>query len=260
MKKVLILLLIIVVLIFGYFFGLTNIIEKNKECNGFEFKNYCIDNNTSEKTLIKLGLIEKYNNNNHEINVVYPKNIIKYPKLHKHLKEQTSGIKEEFGFNKISNNRDTPPRTLSIKCEESSDNIKYISILCRFTEYTVGSNPSHGFSSTNFNIKTNKIVELDDLFPNKLKALNEISDYVIKKIYSQKSERSGELIDKDEIIEKGASPTIGNYLNYIFVYENDEISGINFMFPNFQVGSQAEGSYEVLVPKKIYIDFLVKDK
>nr|NIP31629.1 hypothetical protein [Candidatus Dadabacteria bacterium]NIQ16435.1 hypothetical protein [Candidatus Dadabacteria bacterium] len=69
----------------------------------------------------------------------------------------------------------------------------------------------------------------------------------------------GELVAKDDVIERGASPERGNYLNFVFVYDQGELSGINFLFPNFQVGSYAEGSYEVFVPKNVFNAFLVKE-
>lgn len=265
MKKVLIILILLTAGLLAYFihpvFLNPDEFDTEYECFGFIHENECIDLNTPDSKLEKLGLIEKEENKKHEINVVYPRTVIKYPILLNHLKEQTGLIKEDFNFIKGSDDHaDNTFRSLSIECDEYNYDVDYLSIICRFSEYTTGSNPNHGFFTTNYNTSTQTIIELYDLFTSKTKALRAISKYVIKQLYKEKSGRTGELIDTDEIIEDGASPKPGNYLNYIFVFESRELSGINFMFPNFQVGSQAEGPYEIVVPRKVFEEYIILKK
>nr|NIP31433.1 hypothetical protein [Candidatus Dadabacteria bacterium]NIQ16193.1 hypothetical protein [Candidatus Dadabacteria bacterium] len=211
MKSVIIGLIIVILSFLFLLFGLPLINKNSDDCDGFFHHNYCIDQNTSNKTLIKLGLKEEKINETYELRIEYPKIIIKYPKLFEHLKEQAQQIKTDMDYLNTydSNNKNSIPRSLTILCEESSDFVKFLSVVCRFTEYTEGGNPKHGFFTTNFDIEYKDIVDLEDIFNKDSKALEEISDYVIMQIYKEKSERSGELVAKDDVIERGASPERG---------------------------------------------------
>lgn len=103
----------------------------------------------------------------------------------------------------------------------------------------------------NFRLHPSLKLELDDIFDESNDYLEVLSQYCITDLHKQQpmrfhdpGERLAQLKEKqDEWILSGAGPSASNYGQLVFVK-----GGIKVFFDEYQVGSYAEGRYEVFIP------------
>jgi hypothetical protein len=103
----------------------------------------------------------------------------------------------------------------------------------------------------NFRLHPSLKLELDDIFDESNDYLEVLSQYCIADLHKQQpmrfhdpSERLAQLKEKqDEWILSGAGPSVSNYGHLVLVK-----GGIKVIFDEYQVGSYAEGKYEVFIP------------
>jgi len=127
--------------------------------------------------------------------------------------------------------------------------VEIISIRFDGYEYYAGAaHPLTFFFSATYDLKSNKVVKLDDLFAGNY--LTTISDYCIKDLVRQKDEYTK---DPDiSWIQEGAAPKDSNYLIY-----NLTGNSLLITFPVYQVASYAEGPKEVYIPYS-YLNDVIK--
>lgn len=239
--------------------------DKSEECresNGIWYQDVCVGENSSEKVLQKAGLIEEHKNDLYEITVYYPYQVLKYPHIYSKLEKKVSDIKKEEGFPVKDKdiNTDSYPWQLTVDMREFTSAGDLASVLIYTLSYTGGAHPNHYYESLNFNTNNQRIISLDDLFSDS-KYIYELSKYVTDSLLKIKSDKTGEEIQSDEWIERGALPLSENFGIFVFVPNNDhtKIEGIKFIFPPYTVGPYSDGTYEVFVPAKAFLKFLKED-
>jgi len=264
MKKLLISLLLMLYLPL-FLTGCTNRDNKSEKCRkeqGIWYGDICVTEDSTDKILKKLRLIEEKKTDQYEITVYYPYQVLKYPDIYNRLKNTVSDIKKEESYpvQEQTVQTESYPWQLKIDMREFRSGGNFASILIYSMSYTGGAHPNHYYESLNFNTENQKIVNLDDLFSN-AKYINEISQYVTSALLRIKSKKTGENIDSDEWIERGALPLSDNFQIFIFIPNKDHtaIEGIKFIFPPYTVGPYSDGTYEVFVPVKIFSKYLKDD-
>ncbi|MGH7884847.1 MAG: RsiV family protein [Thermodesulfobacteriota bacterium] len=237
-----------------YLYAIPSIDENNcVESNGVWHKRYCLNDNTPDSTLTKLGLIQEEKNENYQIDLNYPLEIVRFPKIHTLVKNRFEGATEVFKKRSEDNDKRS---ILNFECDQIYYVLEYGVVFCRINSYFEGNHPNYSFLTVNFDKKSQEILELGAFFTGYENAIVDISVYVKNMIYKQKSEKFGEQIIKDEWIESGTSPNSGNYINFVLTGNEDKINGIKFIFSPYQVGSFAEGMYEVEVPLEVFSKYL----
>lgn len=127
----------------------------------------------------------------------------------------------------------------------SSNNLISISV----TLYYYFSGAAHGqiaFETFNFDTRNSIIrIRLEDIFEPRSNYLQVISEYVIKQLCKGYWENTGEEANEDAMnwFKDGASANDGNFENFLITD-----TGLRFLFPPYQVGSYALGSWNIEVP------------
>lgn len=229
---------------------------------GIWYRDTCITSDTPEEKLRKVGLLESEKSDKYEINVHYPVEVLKYPKIHSRLKDMVARMKTETGIYSAgeTNNTATFPWTLDIEMDEYRSAGGIASILIYAMSYTGGAHPNHYYDSVTFSTETQKMLNLEDLFDDP-DYIYRISEYVTSELIKQKSEKTGRKIETDEWIETGSLPLPSNF--GIFVIKpsdnGDYIKGLEFIFPPYAVGPYAEGKYEVFVPSGLFVQYVADE-
>jgi len=129
---------------------------------------------------------------------------------------------------------------------------EYLSIEFVFQTYGAGAaHPNSVTRTLNFKLRPLREIELRDLFNPVSDYLQVLSEYCINELHTLQPhrwynpvERAEELkARKDDWICQGAAPLEKNFERFVLVNE-----GITIFFDPYQVGSYAEGRYEVFVP------------
>lgn len=229
---------------------------------GVWYENTCLTETTSQKELLKLGLIEEEKTDKTDIKIIYPYQATQYPRIFEYLKKKAQIIEKESGFDDedIELGLSGHPWSLNIDMSKYTDSGDLASIVGYVFSFTGGAHPNHSYFSVNFVKDTEKIIDLNDLFDNEKEALNAISSYAISNILKQKSERLHENIPEDEWLDEGAGPEIKNYGIFEFVPgKKGKVEALNFIFPPYQVGPYVEGVYEVKVPSTVFGEYINTD-
>jgi len=136
----------------------------------------------------------------------------------------------------------------------------YLSIEFVFQTYGAGAaHPNSVTRTLNFRFGPLKQIELRDLFKPSTAYLQALSEYCITELHKLQPprwydpvERAEQLkIRRDEWITTGAAPIPANYGKFVLLNE-----GITIFFDPYQVGSYAEGRYDVFVPLSYLEPFL----
>lgn len=127
----------------------------------------------------------------------------------------------------------------------ASENILSISL----TIFIYSSGAAHGnfiFETLNFDTRDTLIkIRLDDLFKVDCNYLERISELTIQQLCREHWEKTGEDADDNtiECFRNGASPNAANFENFLITDK-----GLTFLFPPYQVGPYAMGSWTVEIP------------
>lgn len=234
------------------------IIDKDNciESGGTWYKKYCLNENTSDSTLSKLGLILEESNDDYQIDIEYPIGVLNFPKIHSHLKEHFDAAVAEFKNRILSNQKKS---ALKVECDQLNLVLNFGVVSCSINSILGRSQQNHSFLTVNFDKDSQEIFKIDFLFEENEFALDNISRYVKTELYKAKSKKLRSKIIRDGWIESGASNS-ENYSNFILTGDKDKIDGIKIIFPPYQVGSFKEGVYEVEVPAKVFSKYLKQEE
>lgn len=224
-KKIIIFIIIVAVIIF--------IIIRLNECKNTEV--YTIDQN----------IYDHDDEGRKNINVSYPelqsqKNLLV---INQTIKQEMEKIISNFK-KKLSDWDDTgaPEKAysaLQIDYQTKLLNNSFVSLYFTISENLAGAAHPNNYSlSLNFNLETNKKIELDDLFKTE-DYLTKISELVVADLTKQFEERD---ISMNQTFESGTAPTTENYENFNITYQ-----GISFNFDQYQLAPYAAGSFRALI-------------
>ncbi len=141
---------------------------------------------------------------------------------------------------------------LSISHNISLYTPKLLSIEFEFMSYyAMGMHPNMHTRTLNFQLHPSLRLELKAVFKASSNYLKLLSQYCVADLHRQQplrfhdtNERAKELMNKEDAwILSGAAPYYRNYKHFVFTR-----GGIRVFFDPYQVGSYAEGRYEVFVP------------
>ncbi len=122
-----------------------------------------------------------------------------------------------------------------------------ISVLMEISEYYGGAHPGERHVAINYDLKTGKLLNLDDLFQNSADYLATIAQFSTNELY-----RRTDLSPQE--IDRGAAPLIENYLVW-----NLTPQGLLITFEEYQVGPYAAGPQRVLIPYDVLRAVLRQD-
>ncbi|UYB51171.1 TIR domain-containing protein [Xanthomonas sp. AM6] len=124
---------------------------------------------------------------------------------------------------------------------------RLLSLIFRVGWYGAGAaHPNSHFETYNFVLTPHLVqLELSDLFSELSPAIEAVSNFSIAELQREYWRRFGREADGSSLewIKDGAGADIENFLNFSI---SDD--GLTFMFPPYQVGPYAEGSWTVFVP------------
>jgi len=138
-----------------------------------------------------------------------------------------------------------------------------LSIEFVFQTYIAGAaHPNSVTRTLNFRFDPLKQIELQDVFEPSTPYLEALSEYCVIELHSLQPSRWHDPIQRaedlkirqDKWIATGTAPVAANFQNFVFVNE-----GMKFFFDAYQVGSYAEGRYEVFVPFN-YLKSMLSDQ
>jgi len=254
MKKFILALIVVFLLIAGLKLFVFEHRDNCRKEGGLWYENMCLNSETPEDDLKKIGLIREENTDKIDIKVTYPYNVLEYNTIYQFLQTKVKSIKKDNGFEDedIELGMSGHSWSLSINMNNFAEGGNLASILGYVFSFTGGAHPNHSFFSTNFDTASEDLIKFSDLFDKEKIALDVISKYSVSNIIEQKSERLNEKIAEDEWLIDGAGSDLKNYSIFVFVPgEDKKIDGIKFIFPPYQVGPYAEGTYEVAPFSKV---------
>lgn len=136
----------------------------------------------------------------------------------------------------------TPGNTLDIGYDIALAKDDLISVKFEVGSYSAGAaHPNSVSTVLNYDVKSNKVLKLADLFNLGTKYLQALSAYCIKDLKSQ-SKSKGSLLD-DSSIQMGAGSDSKNYQSWTITKK-----GLEITFDAYQVGAYAAGPQTVVVP------------
>lgn len=120
--------------------------------------------------------------------------------------------------------------------------------------YAMAVHPNTHTRTLNFRLHPSFKLELNDVFQPSSDYLELLSEYCVKDLHNQQplrfhdpAERVTQLKEKqDGWILSGAAPNYSNYERFVLVK-----GGVLVFFDPYQVGSYAEGRYEVFIPRHV---------
>jgi hypothetical protein len=120
--------------------------------------------------------------------------------------------------------------------------------------YAMAAHPNTHTRTLNYRLHPSLQLELKDIFKPSSDYLHLLSQYCVTDLHTQQplrwydpTKRAMELKNReDEWITLGAAPNPGNYEKFVLVR-----GGIRVFFDPYQVGSYAEGRYEVFIPSNV---------
>jgi uncharacterized protein DUF3298 len=127
-----------------------------------------------------------------------------------------------------------------------------LSVEFKLASYTAGAaHPNTHTKTLNFRLHPSMELELCDIFRSPSKYLEVLSDYCVTDLHRQQAQRGFGDADpreelkklRHELVSSGAGPEYCNYERLSLTKH-----GIIIHFDPYQVGSHAEGTYEVIIP------------
>lgn len=143
-----------------------------------------------------------------------------------------------------------------------------VSLLGTFYEYTGGAHPNHGVSSLLWDVGTASVVSLEDLFTDAspgAPAMRALREAVLADLMAQKRERLGEMFDEAaerEFWLDGLAADSDAFATFTLApsTEAGHAGGLIIHYGPYEVGSYAEGDYNVLVPQAVFAPWLDADR
>lgn len=175
-----------------------------------------------------------------ELNAYFLGRAIKTLSELRHEKIEEYNLTDEEWFTDLKNEYSE-----SFAIAYASKNILSIS-LTLFMYFSGAAHGNFAFKTLNFDTRNTLIeIRLDDLFKADCNYLERISELTIKQLCREYWEKTREDADENTIewFRDGASPDIGNFENFLITDK-----GLTFLFPPYQVGPYAMGTWTVEIP------------
>lgn len=186
--------------------------------------------NTNEHKILEI-------NKNYKLQIYYP--ITKYKKLNNNVNKQITNYLKEFKNNIKSSTIPINQYYYLIILYEKYEYKNYISFVFHIEDFTGGAHPNHRIYTVVYDIKENKIININNLInknKNFLKILSEFSRNELK--YNTK-------IINYSMLYEGTKPIKENFNNFAFSKE-----GLIIFFPQYQVAPYSQGEFNIIIPYK----------
>ncbi len=122
------------------------------------------------------------------------------------------------------------------------------------TYFQGAAHPNSHSRILNYDLKSDRVIRLADLFKPGSKYLQTISGYSIKDLKRQSKSKGDELLLDDEWVERGAGAEAQNYQSWVITKK-----GLGINFDNYQVAPYAAGPFYVLIPYSALKDIIKPD-
>ena len=188
--------------------------------------------NTTEKHILEST--ERY-----DLKIDYPS--IKNKKIKEKVMEYIDGQKEEF-MNVVKKSEDieiSSKYDFNLNVTSSERNgITYVNMLTY--SYTGGAHYIRDDNSLYWDNETKEFIDLKYFFQDEesFKQMTNLAYYYVMKLGSDEDKNFDELL-----VKRGTAPTIDNYRHFKFTD-----SGLEIMFPPYQVASWADGEINITIP------------
>ncbi|RJQ24454.1 DUF3298/DUF4163 domain-containing protein [Candidatus Parcubacteria bacterium] len=238
------------IFVLGYFF--------------YQQRNFLITKDNQLSTLIIYIKTDKENTKLYKISVEYPV-FDKAPQNLNSLIESTVASKvSEFKKQATKNwkerkkaplpNGKSPeypedPFTLNINWSPQQLNNNYISFILKINSFTGGANETQDLISFNHDLKNNKEVKLEDLFPNNpdyLKNISKTAEDNLTQQLESRWDRGASYKNAKNILEKGTAPNEENFKHFTLDDNN-----VYFYFPKSQVAPSSFGEQKITISRNI---------
>jgi hypothetical protein len=141
----------------------------------------------------------------------------------------------------------------------------FASYLGTYFTYTGGAHPNTTFETLNWDLDRRREITFEDLFQDADAARDTIRSALFEAIVKAKSERLGDLdTTGEDILETWVRPAFENnaaiYDKFTIVPAagSDKAGGLIYHFQPYEIGSYAEGPYEIGLPAQVFGDQLVE--
>ena len=247
--------ILVIVVIMLFLFG-----KQEDRCinnGGIWYQDTCITKVSGVDKLEQVGLIERFQNKNYQIDIRYPLDILNYPEIFDYLKNSVEEIKISNGFDnpkKLEIETASHPWQLNIDMNNFYFAGDIGNIVGNISSYTGGAHSNQSYLTLMFDSTTQEIIDSKNLFKNQNSFLENVSSYTIDKLADYKSNIFKNYLPKDEWILKGASANEVNYQHLVAVpsVKKNSSAGLLVYFPPYAVGSYAEGTYKVFIPSDLF--------
>lgn len=169
------------------------------------------------------------------IKVSYPE--ISRPIIDEHIALWAKNLVDSFNDGIKDIDDDTVEYTLQAQYDISRPSQFVISIEYKIERYTGGAHGNMEVVSLNYNIKTGKLLSLENLFGDLSQALNLMSEFSRKELPS----KLGEYLDEN-MLESGTAPTIENYSTLSL-----KPKGIIIHFQPYQIAPYVAGQKNIFM-------------
>lgn len=131
---------------------------------------------------------------------------------------------------------------LDISYDKGEIDNNVVSVIFNIYNFEGGAHGANYFVPLNYNVKTKSEIKLADLFPGQTDYLQKISDYCIKDLTKQITDKLDST--NGTWIQDGAGPKEENYNTFLITQKS-----IVFYFPQYQVAYGAAGNFQVIYPR-----------
>ncbi|KKS90228.1 MAG: hypothetical protein UV63_C0004G0024 [Microgenomates group bacterium GW2011_GWC1_43_11] len=138
------------------------------------------------------------------------------------------------------------PFTFFLQWTPQQVNKNYISFVMNIEWFTGGANMAQDFVTFNWDVRKNKPLLLEDLFPKNNEYLKSVSGFTRENLLEQfRVNGTEETYLPKDMVEVGTAPTIENFSRFTF---DDAV--ITFYFPKYQVAPGSFGPQKVTMERK----------
>lgn len=193
-----------------------------------------------------------------DINIVYPTEIANYDFARTAVEEYFNEKRSEFW--QFANEMDFTfgflnPWSLNIGYEVFHHSESIMSLQFSESVYTGGAHPNLLFKTFTFNLETQQVLGIEDIFQPELSPLTILYPLVQSDLEAQMQEMFGDDIEVGiDWIADGTGEDPYNYRNFVLTEES-----LIFYFEPYQVAAYAAGSFTVEIPlaniQNVLIDF-----
>ena len=175
---------------------------------------------------------------NNIVNINYPRE--KYILLNENIEKLISKYLNEFLY--LAKGVEQPYFDYTLNIEYQKYNYEtYLSYVFFISMYTGGAHPNNLIETINYDIKNNKIIDIEYLTKNNKNILNKLSQESYKILSKNKEFQVNE--DIFAMLKEGTSPKIENFRNIAF--SND---GLIVYFEQYQIAPYSFGKFKITIP------------